>query len=348
MRILKIHGSQGHSTLYLGGSLLSLSNYVSLDNTVILADVNVKKFYGSQLPPCKIIEIGEGEKIKTLDTVREIYRRLTVMEVDRSSFLVGIGGGVVCDMAGFVGSTFLRGLRFGFVPSTLLSQVDASVGGKNGLNLDGYKNIIGTFNQPKFVICDPDLLYTLPEREISNGLAEVLKHALLGSASLFAFLERNAEDILRSDRTSLEKIIFESIEIKAGIVNRDERERGLRRKLNLGHTLGHALEKVKGISHGEAVSLGIRFAARFSREKGYLTAGEFKRIENLITRLCLPALTETYDPGEIIEAIQRDKKRERGKIHFVFLKGVGDAAVEEVGLQEIGAALGRCAPPESM
>jgi len=335
VRTLKILGARSKSTVYLGESLRSLRNYIPVEKTVILSDANVRHLYGPQFPPCRLIEIGSGERVKNLDTVRDIYSMLTEMEVDRSSFLVGIGGGIVCDITGFVATTYLRGLRFGFVPSTLLSQVDASVGGKNGVNLDGYKNIIGTFNQPDFVICDTGLLRALPKREISNGLAEVVKHALIGDASLFHYLEKNLEDVLKLDRRCMEKIIHDSLVIKASIVNRDERETGIRRKLNFGHTLGHAIEKSAGISHGEAVSVGMCFAARFSQGKGYLAEGDVKRIEKLLGNLGLPTALDSYDIDDLFEAVRRDKKREKEKIHFVLLDGIGKAVTEEVDLDEL-------------
>ncbi|MBW1998314.1 MAG: 3-dehydroquinate synthase [Deltaproteobacteria bacterium] len=335
MRSLKIPGARSNSTVYLGESLRSLPNYIPGENAVILSDANVRRLHGPQFPPCRLIEIDSGERVKSLDTVLDIYRRLAEMEVDRSSFLIGIGGGIVCDITGFVATTYLRGLRFGFVPSTLLSQVDASVGGKNGVNLDGYKNIIGTFNQPDFVICDTGLLRTLPRTEISNGFAEVVKHALIGDASLFSHLERNLEDVLKLDRRRMEKIIHDSLVIKTEIVKRDERETGIRRKLNFGHTLGHAIEKSTGIPHGEAVSVGMCFAARFSQEKGYLGEEEVNRIQKLLGNLGLPTALDCYDIDALFEGVGKDKKREKEKIHFVFLQGVGDAVVEEVHLEEL-------------
>jgi len=338
VRTLKIQGTRGTSTIYLGAPIQSLGNHIPLEGAVILADVNVRSLYGPQFPPCRVIELGAGERVKTLDTVLDIYRTLTEMEVDRSSFLVGIGGGVVCDITGFVGSTYLRGMGFGFVPSTLLSQVDASVGGKNGVNLHGYKNIVGTFNQPDFVICDPYLLETLPKAEISNGLAEVVKHALIGDAGLFTFLETNLDDVLMLERNCTEKIIYDSLAIKAGIVNRDEREKGTRRKLNFGHTLGHAIEKIANISHGKAVSTGMCLAARFSQKRGYLSDSEVRRIENLLTNLGLPVVIE-YDVDMVLDAVRKDKKREQGKVHFVFLKGIGDAVIEKVDLDELKGTL---------
>ena len=165
-------------------------------------------------------------------------------EADRASFIVGIGGGIVCDVTGYAASTYLRGLKFGFVASTLLAQVDAAVGGKNGVNWEGYKNMIGVFNQPDFVICDPLLLRTLPRREVLSGMAEVVKHALIADAGLFSYLEENGSGVLDLRPEVMERLVCDSVRIKSSIVNRDEREKGERRLLNFGHTFGHALEKV--------------------------------------------------------------------------------------------------------
>ena len=189
MKVLQIHGTASDSKIVIGESLGNLSEYIPAPKMAIITDTHVRNYYYKNFPDCEVIEIGTGEKIKNLDTVQTIYRKLLEIEADRSSFIVGIGGGIVCDITGFVASTYLRGVKFGFVPSTLLSQVDAAVGGKNGVNFGGYKNIVGVFNQPEFVICDLNLLKTLPEREILCGYAEIVKHAAIGDDALFLYLE---------------------------------------------------------------------------------------------------------------------------------------------------------------
>ena len=209
VKTIKIKGAGGDSLIIIGESLLNLGMYVPVEKTVIITDTNVWKWYGKDFPPCRVIKIEPGEKAKNLDTVLDIYEKLLESEVDRSFFIVGIGGGVVCDVAGFAASTFLRGIRFGFVSSTLLSQVDASVGGKNGVNLGGYKNLVGVFNQPEFVICDLSLLETLPRRELLNGFAEIIKHAAICDIELFAFLEDNHKKALSLDRDVFGKIVYD-------------------------------------------------------------------------------------------------------------------------------------------
>lgn len=338
MKVLEIHGSTGDSTILIGESLQDLRKYIPSQNVVIITDTNVRHYYLKCFQPWEVIEIGTGEKIKNLDTVRVIYRKLVELEADRSSFIVGIGGGIVCDIAGFVASTYLRGVRFAFVPSTLLSQVDASVGGKNGVNFDGYKNMVGVFNQPEFVICDMNLLRTLPEREILCGFAEIVKHAAIANADLFSYLEKHYEKALDLDTDVIEKLIYDSVVIKSSIVNRDEKEEGERRKLNFGHTFGHAVEGTTGVPHGEAVSLGMVVAAALSVKRGHLPAEDSERIEGLLRKLKLPTRLQIDQEG-VLDALRKDKKRKGDSINFVLLHGIGNAVVEEISIKELEAVI---------
>jgi 3-dehydroquinate synthase len=334
MKSFKIHGITGDSTIVVGESLQNIETYVSSEQVVVITDSNVRRLYAADFPPWEIIEIGMGEKIKTLDTVKTIYGRLMELEADRSCFIVGIGGGVVCDIAGFVASTYLRGVRFGFVASTLLSQVDASVGGKNGVNFEGYKNMVGVFNQPEFVVCDMKLLKTLPEKEILCGLAEVVKHAVIGDTDLFSYLEKHYKRVLRLDAEAIEKVVYHSVLLKSSIVNRDEKEKGERRKLNFGHTLGHALEKTTGVPHGEAVSAGMVVASALSKKGGYLSAEQMDRIEALLKKLKLPTRVE-LDGKRLLDVVRKDKKRQGEEINFVLLQNIGKAVVEKISIKEL-------------
>jgi 3-dehydroquinate synthase len=338
MPVLTVQGERGPSVLHIGESLRNLSRYLPRGKTVIISDGHVRRAYGHLFPPAEVIEIGTGEGIKTLETVGRIYEALIDCRADRSSFVVGVGGGIVCDLTGFVASTFLRGLPFAFVPSTLLAQVDAAVGGKNGVNWRGYKNIIGVIRQPDFVICDPALLRTLPRGEVLSGMAEVVKHALIRDAGLLAYLEENVREALELRSEVLERLISSSLTIKSAIVNRDEKEQGERRLLNFGHTFGHALERAAGVSHGEAVSAGMVLAARISEGKGYLSAGDRARLERLLTALGLPLSIPC--PGEQLrKGLAKDKKRAGGTIHFVLLQALGRAVVEEMSLEELEGSL---------
>jgi 3-dehydroquinate synthase len=338
VKVLEIRGSTGNSTILIGGTLQNLQEYIDTEEVVIITDKNVRRFYSKYFPHGKVIDIGTGEKIKNLDTVQAIYGKLVELEADRSSFIVGIGGGIVCDIAGFVASTYLRGVRFGFVPTTLLSQVDASVGGKNGVNFRGYKNMVGVFNQPEFVICDMNLLKSLPEREIMCGFAEIVKHAAIADASLFSYLEEYYKKALELDTEVIEELVWDSVLIKSSIVNRDEKEKGDRRKLNFGHTYGHAVEKSTGIPHGEAVSLGMVVASAISARRGLLSEKDMERIEALLKKLKLPTRLQLDGKGALA-ALRRDKKRKGNSIHFVLLYGIGNAVVEEIPIEELEAVI---------
>jgi 3-dehydroquinate synthase len=335
---IHIHGQPGDSRIIIDESLQNLSRYVPDRRAVIVTDHNVNHYYRSFFPEWDVIEIGIGEEIKTLQTVEEVYRQLMDLEVDRSCFIVGIGGGIVCDITGFAASTYMRGLPFGFVSSTLLSQVDAGVGGKNGVNFHGYKNMIGVFNQPCFVICDMGMLKTLPQKERLCGFAEVVKHAVIGDRELFAFLEQRYTAALALDPFVMERLVYDSVRVKSAVVERDEREKGERRELNFGHTLGHALEKTTGIPHGEAVSMGMVFAVNLSVTRGLLSAEEAGRIRLLLERLHLPTQIH-INKVKVMDAVGKDKKREGGGLYFVLLKTIGEAVVEEIPFDELEAAI---------
>ena len=334
MKIFTVIGAAGTSRILVGERLQNLPQYISGKRPVIITDTNVANLYQKYFPHGELITIGTGEKIKTLDTVQEVYDRLVDIEADRSSFIIGIGGGIVCDLAGYVASTYMRGVRFGFVATTLLAQVDASVGGKNGVNFGGYKNLVGTFNQPEFVLCDMELLQTLPDREIANGMAEIVKHGLIADAKMFAFLEENGQAALALDPSTISYLVYNSVTIKAAVVNRDETEQGERRKLNFGHTFGHAIEKVTGMGHGEAVSIGMAIASAVSVAKSRLSAGELSRIKRLLPELRLPTQFSA-DPVDIIDALGKDKKRAGENVHFVLLNGIGQAEVKTLTLKEL-------------
>jgi len=334
MKELRIEGPAGPSVIAMGESIERLPSYCGEARAVVITDPQVVRALGMRFPSMPVIEIGLGEESKTLRTVEKVYEAFLSLEIDRAWVVIAIGGGVVCDVAGFSASTYLRGLRFGLVPTTLLAQVDASVGGKNGVNLRAYKNLVGTFSQPGFVLCDFDLLGTLPAHELKNGVAEVVKTAAIGDRALFAFLEERWEGVLSLERDPVERIVYDSVKVKAGIVSRDEREAGERRKLNFGHTLGHAVEKVCRLGHGEAVSIGMVAAARLSAARGVLSARDADRLESLLERLGLPVRIR-MDMALIKDAVRKDKKRQDGEIHFVLLDGIGSARIEPIGIGEL-------------
>ena len=334
MQQIEIQGKTRHSNIFVGERLENLASYLHQKQVVIITDDNVAGFYEKDFPNAHVIRIGTGEGIKTLETVAQIYQQLISLETDRSGFLVGIGGGIVCDITGFVASTYLRGVRFGYVPTTLLAQVDASVGGKTGVNFMGYKNMVGVFNQPEFVICDPGVLKTLPQKDLISGFAEIVKHAAIADPDYFALLEREAQNALSLNPEVLEQVIYKSVAIKADIVNRDETEKGERRKLNFGHTFGHAVEKTIGLPHGEAVSIGMMVAAQLSGTRGMITENDVDRIRDLLSRFNLPIKAD-MGIEKIIDAMERDKKREGDGIHFVLLSKIGAAVVEKITIADL-------------
>ena len=231
----------------------------------------------------------------------------------------------------------MRGLQFGFVASTLLAQVDASVGGKNGVNFSGYKNFLGVFNQPEFVICDTLMLKTLPAEELSCGFAEIIKHTLIKDEQMFSYLEKNIERALNLDSEVIDLLVKHSVETKANVVNQDEKETGERRKLNFGHTLAHAIEKLTACSHGKAVSAGIVFAAKLSVQKQLIQQSDLEIIKNILVRFKLP-INFDLDETKLLNAMKKDKKKAGDFIHFILLTKIGNAIVENLSYNEIKQA----------
>jgi len=334
MKVFEIRGQTGTSKILIGERIRNLPFHIPGARVIFITDQTVRGLFPDVFSGYVTVEIPAGEESKSLDTAAFIYGKLVELEADRTTFLVAVGGGVVSDVAGFAASTFLRGLDFGYVATTLLAQVDASVGGKTGVNFKGYKNMIGVIHQPRFVLCDPAFLATLPRRHFLSGMAEIVKHAVIGSPRLFLSLEQRSKDALELRGDFLEDIIYQSVGIKAAIVGRDEKEAGERRKLNFGHTLGHALEACLGVSHGEAVSLGMVMAAELSARKGLLSREEAGRVSGLLQSLGLPTYT-AFDRRAVLDAVRRDKKRTGSKIKFVFLKGIGEPAVEDLDFEEL-------------
>ncbi len=344
MKTVEVKASQGTSYIHVGESLKNVGKYLPKEKKcVIITDVKVQKYYGREFPKdssmmeIPVITISTGEEIKTVATVEMIFRKLIALGADRSTFILGIGGGIVCDITGFAASIYMRGVEFGFVSTTLLSQVDASVGGKNGVNFDSYKNMVGVFCQPKFVICDTSLLKTLPSEEISNGFAEIVKHALIADASMLDYIESNIKRALDLDSAVIERLVEDSVKLKASVVQRDEKEAGERKKLNFGHTLAHALEKLKPIGHGKAVSIGMVAASSFSVKKGLLTEKEFQRVKKVLESLNLPVTFDNFDAAidQILNAMTKDKKKDNDKISFVFLNKIGDCTVLKISFEEL-------------
>jgi 3-dehydroquinate synthase len=306
------------------------------DRCTIITDANVGKIFArpvyeslvrSGFEP-SLITVPAGETSKSLRTVQNCFDQLASHRLERKSFIIALGGGVVGDLAGFVAATYLRGIPFVQVPTTLLSQVDSSVGGKTGVNLRAGKNLVGAFYQPRLVLCDLDTLQTLPEREFRAGLAEVIKYGIIYDAKLFAQLERDLPKILKRDPKTLAPVIARCCEIKAEVVAQDETESGLRAILNFGHTIGHAIENSSGYGkflHGEAISIGQVAAAKLSQKILGLPQRDVERIGNLFQGVGLPTQIELNSDQrkKLFAAMKLDKKVSGGEIKFVLAEKIG-------------------------
>lgn len=323
------------STLYVGRAAELLDRVVPKGRVVVITDANIDRLYPDLVHCYDYIIIGQGEGVKSLQTVERVYRELMAMGADRSTFILGIGGGIVTDIAGFVAATYMRGIDFGFVSTTLLGQVDASIGGKNGVNVADYKNMVGTFRQPRFVISDVTMLKTLPVRELRAGMSEVVKSAIVGDVELFNHLERVITGELSHGNTELmEEIILRAVVVKARIVAMDEREGGIRRLLNLGHTLGHAIEKcTREVNHGEAVAIGMSQIAHASVRYGMLAEEDAQRIDTLLERLGF-SLTLPINMVDVLREVKHDKKKCNNILKVVLPIKIGECIVREMTFDE--------------
>jgi 3-dehydroquinate synthase len=292
------------------------------------------------------IDVPDGDRTKNLRQVEKLYGLLIERKADRGTALVALGGGMVGDLTGFTAATFLRGVPFVQVPTSLLAMVDASVGGKTGVNLPQGKNLVGAFHQPRLVAIDASTLRSLPRRELSAGFAEVVKHAAIWDAELFAELEESAEALLELDPEILIPVIERNVRIKAEVVSRDEREAGLRMLLNFGHTLAHAVEalyRYRTYLHGEAVAIGMVYAAGRSEALGYAPAGTAYRLRSLCERFGLPTELPARPRSAYLSALRVDKKRRDSHIGFVLLDRIGSARVVPLTPAEAAAAVPRAA-----
>jgi len=307
----------------------------------IISNPTVYKLYGKKvLTAIKSagfdvipVIIPDGERYKDISTVQKIYGELLKNRLDRRSALIALGGGVIGDITGFAASTYMRGIDYVQIPTTLLAQVDSSVGGKTGVNHKLGKNMIGTFYQPKLVWIDIDTLKTLPKRELLAGLAEVIKYGVIKDARLFAFLEDAKDKILNLDKKALGHIVKRSCEIKAEVVSKDERESGLRAILNYGHTIGHAIETVtnyKKYLHGEGVAIGMYLEAKLSEKLGLLKENDALRIKSLIDSYGLPSeMPEGINMNSLMPSMQLDKKAVAGKLKFILPERIGKVKIQK-------------------
>ena len=330
--VINIPGSR--SEILVGENWESVKALLPESGVVIITDENVNHIFGDRFPEVPVFAVSPGEESKKLEVIKYLAEKLLEAGVDRTGFILAVGGGVVCDLAGFLASIYMRGIRCGYVSSSLLSQVDASTGGKNGVNLGGTKNILGIIRQPEFVICDPVMLLSIPEEEYLSGLAELIKTAVIGDLDLFDIIDKNYTEIMARDRDLLTILVAKSVNFKAKVVTEDERENGLRRILNFGHTYGHAVELQKSVKHGFAVASGMELATYFSHEKGLIRTCEKERIINLLDKFGLIQKHNIPD-DQIEQLILHDKKKTGSDIHFVFTEGIGKVIVKKITVSEV-------------
>ncbi|MDR3478259.1 MAG: 3-dehydroquinate synthase [Gammaproteobacteria bacterium] len=325
--------------IYVGQHLLTKHNillpYLSSKQIMIVTQENIASLYLPILKaaladyPCDVMYLPNGEQYKNIEQWQGILEKLIEQRHERNTTLIALGGGIVGDMTGFAAACYLRGVNFIQIPTTLIAQVDAAIGGKTAINHASGKNMIGAFYQPRCVIADIDFLQTLSAREYRAGLAEVVKYGLIQDADFFQWLEANMALLLSKDESALLYAVHKSASIKANFVSQDEKEQGLRSLLNLGHTFGHALEVAnhyEGILHGEAVAVGIIMASFLSMQLGWISSSDHQRIQALFDKIgCMKNLPALPLPSDFIRFMQHDKKVEAGKVHFILLKGIGQA-----------------------
>lgn len=334
LEVKKGDGTTSH--VVIGHAIDDLHRFLPAGaRVIIITDTNVYNHYKMIIERYEKIVIGMGEEIKTFDTLLEIYSQLLQKGADRETYIVGFGGGIVTDITGFAASTYMRGLRFGFVATSLLAQVDASVGGKNGVNFEGYKNMIGTFNQPDFVLCDLSVLRTLPKRELQSGMAEIIKSGLILDSALFELFERHdLTEFLRND-TLLREAITGAVKVKKHIVDLDEKETGDRKKLNLGHTFAHAIEKcTRKFLHGEAVAIGLVMIAELSVKMGLFSLGDAERVRAAVTRMGLPT-DSGIAMAELFEALKTDKKKDADSVSLILMRGIGECEIRKMKFADL-------------
>ena len=345
-RTVRVSLAERSYDIQIGGGLLAtlpafLRERSDTDHAIVITDETVETLYADAAGDALVDEgwevdllvVEPGETSKSTDAADDLWNALLAEGADRQSIVIALGGGVVGDLAGFVAATFARGLDFFQVPTTLLAQVDSSVGGKVGVNLPGAKNLVGAFWQPRGVLCDVDVLQSLPDREYRAGLAEVVKYGVILDADFFAYLEKNVDAINRKDASVLTTIVERSCRLKADVVENDERElTGLRAVLNYGHTFGHAFEALgdyTAMLHGEAVAAGMRCAARLAARLKRIDQAIVDRQENLLGDLHLLVEPPEADGEELIRLMHRDKKASAGRLRFILPDRIGH--VELVG-----------------
>ncbi len=311
-----------------------LEELVNKENTFLITDENVFAKQADKFAGWKTIVLKPGELFKNQDTVNYAIDQLIQLQADRQSFIVGVGGGVITDIAGFVASIYMRGIKFGFVPTSILAMVDASIGGKNGIDVGVYKNLVGVINHPQFLLHDYSFLETLPDEEWVNGFAEIIKHACIKDASMFYFLQEGTLAGFQSSVDEIRKLIQQNVDIKYNVVANDERESGERKLLNFGHTIGHAIENAAELPHGSAISIGMMVACAISEKINNFSNEETEKIRSLLSRYQLP-VAFNIDKANTWNILLHDKKKSGSNISFVVLDKIGKASLKKISLTDL-------------
>jgi len=337
MKKLTYKFSNSSADYYLAYGISHLKKIVDQKNSIIITDENVFSNNGKRFKNWNVIILKPGEEYKIQSTVDSIIEQLIKMEADRKTTLIGVGGGVVTDITGYAASVYMRGIKFGFIPTTLLSMVDASIGGKNGIDVDVYKNLVGTISQPSFILHDLIFLNSLPQSEWVNGFAEIIKHACIKDVAMFRELETNSLKKYQERKTRVCKLIQRNAILKTKIVQQDEFEKGDRKLLNFGHTLGHALENHYNLSHGQAISIGMTYACHISEQM--LGFNEADRVVNLLEKYGLPTYAK-FDKQKVFDVLKMDKKRERKEINYILLEKIGKGVIKTISLNQLEKIIG--------
>jgi 3-dehydroquinate synthase len=316
---------------YFNADFSLIDEKLPKDNIVFITDENITKNHPEKFNGRQTIVIKAGEQFKNQQTVDSIISQLINLHADRETFIVGVGGGVVTDIAGYAASVYMRGIRFAFVPTSILAMVDASIGGKNGVDVGVYKNLVGVINHPEFLIYDYSFLKTLPHREWVNGFAEIIKHACIKDRQMFYSLKENSLMKFLSSEEDIATIIKRNVDIKYNVVASDEKESGERKLLNFGHTIGHAIENISNLPHGHAVSIGMVAACKISEEINSFKKDETKEVTDLIAQYELP-VSFSFDKKKAWETLQHDKKKSGNNMSFVVLNSIGNASVKSIAL----------------
>ena len=321
---------------YFDSNFNQVEPLVRAKNAVFITDENVFSYHQKKLKNLNLIVINAGEAFKIQATVDSIIEQLIQFKANRTTILIGIGGGVVTDISGFVASVFMRGIDFAFMPTTILGLVDASIGGKNGIDVGVFKNVVGTINQPKFILHDLSFLKTLPDAEWQNGFAEIIKHACIGNKKMFNELTEYSIEKIKKNKDKLNIIIENNAKQKLKIVANDEFEKGDRKLLNFGHTLGHAIENTYKLSHGQAISIGMIFACKLS--ENILGFKQTNEVISLLNQYGLPTNLK-LNSKKVFDVLVMDKKREEDFVHFILLEKIGKAVIKKVKLHTLKNAL---------